>query len=249
VSASIRRILLVAALAITMLALPGPAAADNCSSLADCYGLMEAAALALLAMAVLAFLLFNPWILVGLAGLLESMFMTPMGWITGWGRASAAGVASTLTEAELAALRARLIAEDLRALGTAAFNPSGAANNCYYVTDAVLGWAGTGVATGAEAIGGGVTVGLAAELQGGVATSVAGGDAVAAALANAGNGARAVVGVFGDTFGHWFAGMNVNGSVVFADMQVSGIVSASAGEVAAGAGYGAGSSWWMVLVP
>jgi hypothetical protein len=245
-----RRLVVVGLLAVATLALPAPVSADNCSSLTDCFALMEAAALALLAMAILAFLLFNPWILVGLAGLLESMFMTPMGWITGWGRASAAGVASTLTEAELAALRARLIAEDLRVLGTAAFNPSGAANNCYYVTDAVLSWAGTGVATGAEAIGGGVTVGLAAELQGGVATSMAGGsEAVAAALAEAGPGGKAVVGVFTEAYGHWFAGMNVNGSVIFADMQVSGIVSGTAAEVAAGAGYGAGSSWWMILVP
>ena len=244
-----RRLVVLVLVAGAVLALPGPVAADNCSSLSDCFSLMEAAALALLAMAILAFLLFNPWILVGLAGLLESMFMTPMGWITGWGRASATGAVSTMTQAELAALRARLIAEDLRVLGTSAFNPSGAANNCYYVTDAVLGWAGSGVATGAEAIGGGVTAGLAAELQGGVATSMAGGDAVAAALAEAGPGGKAVVGVFTEAYGHWFAGMNVNGTVLFADMQVSGIVSGSAAEVAAGAGYGAGSSWWVVLVP
>ncbi len=243
-----RRLVVALLLAAAILAEPAPVAAHNCSSLTDCFALMEAAALALLAMAILAFLLFNPWILVGLAGLLESMFMTPMGWITGWGRASAAGVASGLTEAELAALQARLIAEDLRVLGTAAFNPSGAANNCYYVTDAVLSWAGSGVATSAEAIGGGVTVGLAAEFQGGVATSMAGGDAVAAALAEAGPGGKAVVGVLTEAYGHWFAGMNINGSVLFADMQVSGIVSGSAAEVAAGAGYGAGSSWWMILV-
>jgi hypothetical protein len=220
-----------------LLALPGPVAADNCSDLGDCFGLIEAAALALLAMAIFAFLFFNPALLLAAAGLLESLLFTPMGWITGWGRAGAASLGASMTEAELLALRSRLIMEDLRVLGAAAFNSTGSATNCFGVSNAVLGWASTGTATSALPAFPMTFGSAAATLNTPLLPATF--ETVATGLASEGAGAQGVIAVLDSAagVGHYFAGMNVNGAVIFADMQASAVVSANAAEVAAAAGY------------
>jgi len=222
-----------ALLAVALAAvLPATAVADNCSGLTDCYGVLEAAALALLAMAILAFLVFNPGLLLAAASLLESMLFTPLGWLTGWGRGWGGAVAATGVEAG----GAEAAIAGLRALGPQAFNRAAGTSNCFGVGDAVHAYLRTGVVNSALPAYG-TTIEVGAALRG---TSYASAtfEWLSASLAASGPGSGGLVVVGNGVMGHAFNAYNINGAVIFADMQVTGIVSASASDVAAAAGYG-----------
>ncbi len=213
-------------------ALPGTAMADNCSGLSDCYAVLEAAAIALLAMAILAFLVLNPGLLLGAASLLESLLFSPVGWLTGWGRTgamAAAGAEAGGAEATVAALRA---------LGPRAFNPGGGSTNCWSVANATLNYMRTGTVNPALP-GYAMDLELAAAGTGSSFTPATF-EGIYAGLAAGGPGSGGIVGVLNPAtgMGHFFAAANVNGAVIFADMQAAAVVSASASEAAAAAGYG-----------
>jgi hypothetical protein len=198
---------------------PPPAYADNCANLGDC------SAGAQLVLALGAVLLIVS--VVGLLGLFaEAVIFAEAEAVVGAEVAAAEAVGA---EAEVAALRA---------LGPAAFNPAGATTNCWLVSQEVLSYLQTGAVEGALPAYG-ADMGL---ISAGTGSSFvpATFEGIHATLAAAGPGSNGIVAVFNaaGTTGHAFAAANVNGAVIFADLQSAAVVSSSASEVAGAAGFG-----------